>query len=225
MAKDPVPIVPAAHYMCGGIRTGLDGETAIDRLLAAGEVASTGLHGANRLASNSLLEAVVFAERAAAHAGRLVGSGGSLPTPGEWIPAAARKPRESAVLFHNWTAIRSLMWDYVGIVRSEERLREAARRILVLREAVERYFRTYEVDATLLELRNLAIVASLIIASARLRKESRGLHYNLDYPERDDVRFGRDTILRGTEPARLEEILEAAGEPPDRPPGAGGRGL
>jgi L-aspartate oxidase len=196
MARDLIPVVPAAHYFCGGVEAGVDGRTALPGLYACGEVACTGLHGANRLASNSLLEALVCAAQMADHLGQS-------PSPGvrdiaipEWEYGAAVPSDESIVLEHNWNEVRTCMWDYVGIVRSDKRLERAARRIRNLREEIRQYYLDYLVTPDILELRNIADVGELIIRSARLRRESRGLHFTLDYPEKDESGGRQDTVIR-----------------------------
>ncbi|HYJ32350.1 MAG TPA: L-aspartate oxidase [Candidatus Binatia bacterium] len=195
--KEPVPVVPAAHYMCGGILTDLEGRATIPGLYACGEVACTGVHGANRLASNSLLEAIVFSRRAGMALLRQVTGErpDRIPAVPEWRYNGAVEPKEQVIFDHNWDAIRRVMWDYMGIVRSDERLARAASMIAVLRDQTEGDYQRYRLDADLVELRNVGLVADLIIACARRRKESRGLHYNVDHLRRDDRRFRRDTVL------------------------------
>lgn len=184
MARAPVPVVPAAHYSCGGVTAGFDGSTAMPGLYAIGEVASTGLHGANRLASNSLLEAAVCGHRCAQ---TILKTWKNHPVQGLVIPGwecgEAVSSQEEVIVAHNWSEVRSVMWDYVGIVRSDRRLAQARRRIRTIREEIRSYYKEYLVTANLIELRNLAAVAELIIRSAQRRKESRGLHYNEDWPE------------------------------------------
>ncbi|MEJ2745004.1 MAG: L-aspartate oxidase [bacterium] len=198
MAKDPLPVVPAAHYTCGGVRTDIQGNTTIAGLKAIGETACTGFHGANRLASNSLLEALVIADRSAAHTERLFRHGRiTPPTPiPRWTTGSATDSDESVVVSHNWDEVRRFMWDYVGIVRTDKRLERARNRIENLQREIDQYYWDFIITADLVELRNIATAAELIVRSALLRKESRGLHYNLDYPRRNDRRFGHDTVLR-----------------------------
>jgi L-aspartate oxidase len=193
-ATVPIPVVPATHYFCGGVRVGLFGNTDVPRLYAIGEVAQTGLHGANRLASNSLLEALVFANRAAKDLGRWT-DGDPPPEADPWVLPSSGIAREDVIIEHNWDAVRRLMWNYVGVVRSDERLAAAARSLGLIEEEVDRFYRRYAVDPDLLELRNIVLVAGIILRQATARKESRGLHWNRDHPERDDLYFRRDSVL------------------------------
>jgi len=206
MTAQPIPVVPAAHYCCGGAVTDANGATAIRRLFAAGEVAMTGLHGANRLASNSLLEALVFGHRASVVACDLVRNDrGAIPALPDWNPGKAVDSDESVVVSQNWDEIRRLMWNYVGIVRSNRRLARALKRILSLQEEIRDYYWDFLITGDLIELRNIALVAELIIKSAINRKESRGLHYNINYPERDDRNWLHDTVLVPGRPFELDE--------------------
>jgi L-aspartate oxidase len=199
MTRDPIPVVPAAHYLCGGVVADLEGRTDIRGLYAVGETACTGLHGANRLASNSLLEALVYADAAAAAVlGELKapGGGGICPDPSPWDETGATDSDEAIMVAHNWDEIRRLMWNYVGIVRSDKRLERAKRRIEIIQGEIHDYYWDFKVTRDLVELRNIATAAELIVDCARRRKESRGLHFNIHYPERDDRRWRRDTVLR-----------------------------
>jgi L-aspartate oxidase len=202
ITKESIPVVPAAHYQCGGVLTNIDGETEIRGLYAVGEVACTGLHGANRLASNSLLEALVCAHRAAektilhrqsSNVDQDKSTDFKIP---QWQSGNASNPDELVVVSHNWDEIRRMMWDYVGIVRTNKRLQRAAKRIANLQEEIQEYYWDFIVSSDLLELRNIATVAELIILSALQRPESRGLNYNLDFPNANPELSQRDTILR-----------------------------
>jgi len=199
MTKEMIPVVPAAHYQSGGVVTNVDGETEIAGLYAVGEVACTGLHGANRLASNSLLEALVCSHRASekAIAAALPPIEVALPP---WQSGSAHNPDELVVVSHNWDEIRRLMWDYVGIVRSNKRLQRAHKRIGNILAEIQEYYWDFTVTRDLLELRNIATVADLIISSASMRPESRGLHYNLDYPNQNPEWAQRDSIIRKPPP-------------------------
>ncbi len=195
ITREPIPVVPAAHYSCGGVITDLQARTSLDRLYAVGEVACTGVHGANRLASNSLLEALVFADHAARDIRRLLEREGGLPAAGE--PAAMETGRTDVspeFLAQLRLLVQTLMWTHVGIVRSNHRLKQALREVEILDHAVRQLFAGSKVTPELLELRNITLVGWLIIRCALQRRESRGLHYNVDYPERDDVQCLHDTI-------------------------------
>ncbi|SFF55149.1 L-aspartate oxidase [Fontimonas thermophila] len=195
ITREPIPVVPSAHFTCGGVVTDLAARTDIDGLYAVGEVACTGLHGANRLASNSLLECLVFA---AAAAQDLIATLRGRPLPGPlqpWDESRVRDSDEDVVVSHNWLELRTFMWDYVGIVRTTKRLERARHRVELLKQEIQEYYGNYRISPDLVELRNLVTVADLIVRSALSRRESRGLHYTLDYP--DTLAEAAPTILPG----------------------------
>ncbi len=198
ITKQPIPVVPAAHYMCGGIKTDLNGATTIPHLYAIGECAFTGLHGANRLASNSLLEGMVYSARAATAVRDCVRIHPAQVTP--WTYNNATDSNDAIVVALNWDEVRRFMWSYVGIVRSDKRMERAGRRIEILRDEIREYYIDFKVTSDLVELRNLALVAHLIIESARRRKESRGLHFTLDYP--DKLPEARHSLIQLTDGPR-----------------------
>lgn len=195
ITRQPIPVVPAAHYTCGGVMTDLSGRTDLSGLYAVGEVAYTGLHGANRMASNSILECLVFARAAAED---IVSQWQAVPLPPPapaWDASRVTDSDEEVVVSHNWDELRRFMWDYVGIVRTDKRLQRALNRVNLLKQEIGEYYRHFRVTGDLLELRNLVVVAELIIRSALSRKESRGLHYTLDYPE-PQAALLRPTVLQ-----------------------------
>jgi L-aspartate oxidase len=203
IATTPIPVVPAAHYTCGGVATDLYGQTTLPGLLAVGEVACTGLHGANRLASNSLLEGLVFGHRAGQRARDLVQdvTQAQFDRVTDWDPGTAVPPDEGVIVKQNWDEIRALMWNYVGIVRTDKRLARAQHRLDNLVGEIREYYWGYLVTRDLVELRNLVEVARLIVTSAQGRRESRGLHYTLSCPKTDDARWLKDTVLVRGRPA------------------------
>ncbi len=197
IATDWIPVVPAAHYMCGGVITNPEGETDIENLYACGEVTMTGMHGANRLASNSLLEAVVFANLSAEGSKKKYKKeeGAEFPIVPEWSTKGVFDHKEWVIISHTKQEIEALMWNLVGIVRSNSRLEMAKTRMDILLEEINKFYHQNPVTYEVIELRNISIVAELIISSALWRKESRGLHYNQDYPKKDDRNWKKDTIL------------------------------
>ncbi|MEA3505970.1 MAG: L-aspartate oxidase [Elusimicrobiota bacterium] len=195
ITTDKIPVVPAAHYCCGGIKVDRSARSSIKGLLAVGETSCTGLHGANRLASNSLLEAVVYGKVAAETVKEEL-EGISLAGVSPWRYTGEKLPRQQVFIEQNWMEIRRLMWNYMGIVRSNRRMKEALKRINIIQKEVEHYYWNYLINNSLIEMRNLAEVAGIIIKSALARKESRGLHYNVDYPKKSK-KFRKDTIIKG----------------------------
>jgi L-aspartate oxidase len=205
ITKTPIPVVPAMHYSCGGVRTGFSGESDLPNLFATGEVANTGLHGANRLASNSLLEAMVFSDMAAKESVERLAD---VEPPGDlapWESGNATESHEAVVITQNWDEIRTFMWNYVSIVRSDRRLARAQHRIELLSDEINEYYWDFKLTPDLIELRNIVTTAKLITQGAQFRKESRGLHYNLDHPERDDDHFLHDTLLQRGDDPRLSQ--------------------
>jgi L-aspartate oxidase len=204
LTLQPIPVVPAAHYMCGGVTSDLHGRTSLPGLWAIGETACTGLHGANRLASNSLLEGLVFARRAAEKLAPQIEAlrGSPVPSVPEWQTGSAVESDEAVVVTHNWDELRRSMWNYVGIVRSDARMRRAARRVTLLEEEIREYYWKHLVTRDLLELRNIATVAELVITSAASRRESRGLHYTIDHPK-PLPEYANDTVVKRGVPPHL----------------------
>jgi L-aspartate oxidase len=205
ITKQPIPVVPAAHYTCGGVVVDKKGHTDLFNLYAIGETTFTGLHGANRMASNSLLECIVYAQSAAEDILSKLPSINTPDTSRPWDASRVRNSDEDVVISHNWDELRRFMWDYVGIVRTHKRLERATHRIKLLQKEIAEYYSNYKVSSDLIELRNLATVAELIIRSAHERKESRGLHYSLDYPNKSPV--ARDTVLVPTNYAAQDVIV------------------
>jgi L-aspartate oxidase len=193
ITKDPIPVVPAAHYCCGGVMAGINGFTEVKNLYVIGESSCTGLHGANRLASNSLLEGVVSAHECAETLA-LLSSKLKIKEFKQWEPGHAVPSTEAVIITQNWDEIRRFMWNYVGIVRTNKRLQRAKKRINMLQDEINQYYWDFKIEKNLVELRNLATVAKIIIVSAISRKESRGIHYNLDYPVKSEM--SRPTIIK-----------------------------
>jgi L-aspartate oxidase len=217
ITRDPIPVVPAAHYMCGGIMTDGRGQSSLEHLYAIGECACTGLHGANRLASNSLLEAMVYAHEAASHCAECIDSWRKRPIPE--IPncfssGATQNSQQSEMVLitHNWDIIRRLMWNYVGIVRTDKRLALALDHMVQIRSEIQEHLPNIPINTDLVELQNLALVAELIIRCAIQRKESRGLHFNLDHPQKDDLNWQRDTVVARRQAEELLYIVSARTE-------------
>ena len=213
ITRQPIPVVPAAHYMCGGLLVDLAGRTPLPGLYALGEVSCSGLHGANRLASNSLLECLVFSEAAAADI--RAAAPRDIPALPAWDESRVTNADEEVVIAHNWDELRRSMWSYVGIVRTDKRLERALHRIQLLQAEIEEFYAHFRVTNDLLELRNLVLTAELIVRSARLRHESRGLHFSTDWPHTLGV--ARDTVLQPTTGAPLPLHPHAFGQPVPRP--------
>ncbi len=207
ICKEAIPVVPAAHYTCGGVVVDTQSRTDLLNLYAIGETSCTGLHGANRMASNSLLECIVYARSAAQSIVETIDMIPALKPPKPWDESRVTNSDEDVIISHNWDELRRFMWDYVGIVRTHKRLERASHRIRLLQKEIHEYYSNYKVGNDLIELRNLAVVAELIIQSALGRKESRGLHYSLDFPETSDIAI--DTILVPTNFAAQEIVISA----------------
>jgi L-aspartate oxidase len=206
ITKEPIPVVPAAHYTCGGVNTDLNGKTDITNLYAIGETAHTGLHGSNRMASNSLLECMVFAQSTADAITTQINAPYQYQKITNWDESRVIDSDEDVVISHNWDELRRFMWDYVGIVRTNKRLERAMHRASLLQHEIAEYYSNFRISSDLIELRNLTLVAELIIRSAMSRKESRGLHFSLDYPKADESTAAKDTVLKPQQKSVIEKI-------------------
>jgi L-aspartate oxidase len=206
ITKEPIPVVPAAHYTCGGVNTDLNGKTDISNLYAIGETAHTGLHGSNRMASNSLLECMVFAQSTADAITTQINAPYQYQKITNWDESRVIDSDEDVVISHNWDELRRFMWDYVGIVRTNKRLERAMHRASLLQHEIAEYYSNFRISSDLIELRNLTLVAELIIRSAMSRKESRGLHFSLDYPKADESTAAKDTVLKPQQKSVIEKI-------------------
>jgi L-aspartate oxidase len=206
ITKEPIPVVPAAHYTCGGVNTDLNGKTDITNLYAIGETAHTGLHGSNRMASNSLLECMVFAQSTADAITTQINAPYQYQKITNWDESRVIDSDEDVVISHNWDELRRFMWDYVGIVRTNKRLERAMHRVSLLQHEIAEYYSNFRISSDLIELRNLTLVAELIIRSAMSRKESRGLHFSLDYPKADESTAAKDTVLKPQQKSVIEKI-------------------